>query len=212
VDGGRLGSAAAGRCDPRGARGRERVGAVPLTGSAPAVALRAATLADVPALERLIAASARLLCRGDYSEAQIEAALGSAFGVDSELIRDGSYFAAEAAGEIVACGGWSRRATLFGGDAQAGRRPELLDPARDAARIRAFFVRPDFARRGLGRALLERCEAEARAHGFRAAELMATLTGWRLYQAHGYRGETRREFELPGGVTIEFVPMRKELA
>jgi len=178
----------------------------------PHVSLRVATLADVPALEPLIAASARALCRADYSEAQIEAALRGAFGVDSELIRDGTYFAAEAAGEIVACGGWSRRATLFGGDAQAGRRPEPLDPARDAARIRAFFVRPHFARRGLGRAILERCEAEARAQGFRAAELMATLTGWRLYHAQGYRGEARQEFTLAGGVTIEFVPMRKELA
>jgi GNAT superfamily N-acetyltransferase len=178
----------------------------------PHVSLRVATLADAPALEPLIAASARALCRTDYSEAQIEAALRGAFGVDSELIRDGTYLAAEAAREIVACGGWSRRATLFGGDAQAGRRPELLDPARDAARIRAFFVRPDFARRGLGRAILERCEAEARAHGFRAAELMATLTGWRLYRALGYRGDARQEFTLPGGVAIEFVPMRKELA
>lgn len=166
----------------------------------------------MPALAGLIADSARELCRADYTEAQIEAALRGAFGVDSELIRDGTYFVAEANGALVACGGWSRRATLFGGDAQAGRRSELLDPARDAARIRAFFVRPEFARRGLGRALLERCEAEARSHGFRTAELMATLTGRRLYAVFGYVGEARRSFELPGGVAIDFVPMRKPLA
>src|SRR5687767_8973427 len=110
--------------------------------------VRKATLEDRPALEKLIAESARGLSRGDYTESQIEAALGGAFGVDSELIRDGTYFVAEADGRLVGCGGWSKRKTLFGSDAQPGRRSELLDPARDSARIRAFFVHPDWARRG----------------------------------------------------------------
>jgi GNAT superfamily N-acetyltransferase len=148
--------------------------------------LRKATLADVPQLAELIAASARGLSADDYSAAQVEAALDGAFGVDTELIHDGSYFVAGAAQELVGCGGWSRRSTLFGGDKQPGRRSALLDPARDAARIRAFFVRPAWARQGIGRALLERCEQEARAHGFRAIELMATLPGERLYDRFGY--------------------------
>lgn len=173
--------------------------------------LREATLEDVPVLERLVSESARGLSRQDYTEEQIEAALGTALGVDRQLIRDGTYFVAEAEGEVVGCGGWSWRGTLFGGDAQAGRRSDALDPARDAARIRAFFVRPDWARCGIGRALLHRCEAEARARGFRSAELMATLPGERLYGAFGYCGAERIEHRLSGGVVIQFVPMRKQL-
>lgn len=175
-----------------------------------AVALRKATLDDVPLLEMVIAESARALTRGDYTDAQIEAALGSAWGVDTELIRDGTYFAAETGGEIVACGGWSRRKTLFGGDQQLGRESAVLDPAVESARIRAFFVRPRWARRGIGRAILERCEAEARGHGFRSAELVATVTGQRLYRVFGYVGEDRIAYPLRKGVTIEFVPMRKD--
>lgn len=171
--------------------------------------LRLATLADVPALRRLIAASARGLQRGDYTEAQIDAALRSAFGVDSQLIADATYFVVEAAGAPVACGGWSFRRTLFGSDDQPGRQADRLDPTCEAARIRAFFVDPAWARRGLGRALLARCEAEARAAGFVAAELMATLSGVRLYAALGYQAAAPQEVSLPGGVPITFVPMRK---
>jgi GNAT superfamily N-acetyltransferase len=126
------------------------------------------------------------------------------------LIRDGTYFVVEVEGKIVACGGWSRRKTRFGADAQAGRESDVLDPARDAARVRAFFVHPNWARRGIGRVLLERCEAEARAHGFRAAELVATLPGHRLYSRYGYRGDERIAYPLRGGVTIEFIPMKKD--
>lgn len=176
------------------------------------LSLRKATLEDRASLEVLIADSARGLSRGDYTSEQIEAALGAAFGVDSELIRDGTYFVAEAEGSIVGCGGWSQRTTLFGGDAQPGRQSELLDPTRDSARIRAFFVRSDRARQGIGRAILERCEAEAREHGFRSAELLATLPGERFYRALGYIGEERTEHRLREGVTIEFVPMTKDLA
>jgi GNAT superfamily N-acetyltransferase len=174
--------------------------------------LRKATLDDRPALERLIAESARGLSRPDYTDAQIEAALGSAFGVDSELIADGTYFVAEADGRIVGCGGWSRHATLFGGDAQPGRRSDLLDPSRDSARIRAFFVHPQWARRGIGRAILEECEAEALAHGFQSVELLATLPGHRFYRTLGYSGDERVAHELKDGVTIDFIPMRKPLA
>ena len=183
-----------------------------MTSGPAGVSLRTATLEDVPVLERVIAESARGLSRQDYTDAQVEAALGSAFGVDSELIRDGTYFVAEQGGEIVACGGWSRRQTRFGSDRQPGRQSAVLDPARDAARIRAFFVRPDWARRGIGKALLERCEAEALAHGFRAVELVATLPGRRLYKAFGYAEGEPFTHRLEDGVTIEFVPMRKELA
>ncbi len=172
---------------------------------------RRATLEDVPGIERLIAASARGLSRDDYLPEQIEAALGSALGVDTQLVRDGTYFVAEADERLVACGGWSFRKTLFGADGRADREPEALDPARDAARVRAFFVHPDWARRGLGRTTLELCEAEARKAGFASAELMATLPGVRLYQACGYQAQPPIEHPLPGGLSIRFVPMRKHL-
>ncbi len=129
-----------------------------------------------------------------------------------ELIRDGTYFVAESEAGIVACGGWSRRRKLFGADAQGGRQSELLDPTRDSARIRAFFVLPDWARLGIGQTLLECCEIEARKSGFRSAELMATLPGQRLYQAYGYTGDERIDYPLSGGLTIAFVPMKKVLA
>jgi GNAT superfamily N-acetyltransferase len=173
--------------------------------------LRAATLDDAPALERLIAASARGLSRGDYTDAQIEAMLGGAMGVDRQLIRDGTYVVAEAGAAPVGCGGWSRRRTLYGADAGPGRAPELLDPAREATRIRAFFVHPDWARRGIGRRLLAHCEAAARAAGFGAAELLATLPGARLYRACGYVAGPPTWIPVGGGLTIECVPMRKEL-
>jgi GNAT superfamily N-acetyltransferase len=176
-----------------------------------AFTMRPATLGDVPHLEALIALSARVLSRGDYTVEQVEAALGNAFGVDTELIRDGTYFVVEAAGAIVACGGWSRRRTLFGADGRAGRESALLDPSADAARVRAFFVHPDWARRGIGTALLERCEHDARAAGFRSVELMATLPGRRLYEARGYDAGDPIEHPLSGRVSIQFVPMRKRL-
>ena len=170
---------------------------------------RRASLYDVPAIQRLIAVSARGLSREDYSDVQIDAALGSALGVDSQLIRDGTYFVAEADATLIACGGWSWRKTLFGGDVEPGRQPESLDPTREAARIRAFFVHPDWARQGLGRTMLELCEAEARRTGFTSAELMATLPGERLYRRCGYESRDAIEHTLPGGIGIQFVPMHK---
>jgi GNAT superfamily N-acetyltransferase len=173
--------------------------------------LRTAARADQGALHHLIARSARELGAQDYKPEQIEAALLGAFGVDTQLIDDGTYFVAELDGKLVGCGGWSRRRTLFGGDSHAERDAGELDPRVDAAKIRAFFVDPDHARRGIGRALLERCETEARARGFTRFELMGTLPGVRLYQALGYTPGAMVHYPVSQGVTIEFMPMRKEL-
>ncbi len=172
--------------------------------------LRKAALDDRPAISQLIKLSARRLSREEYSDEQIEAAINSVFGVDTELIRDGTYFVAEAEGRLIGCGGWSKRRTLFGGDQYAERESAAIDPAREAARIRAFFVHPAWARRGVGRAILERCEHEASACGFRSLELMATLPGVKFYRSLGYEGDERVTYELEGGTTIDFVPMRKE--
>jgi GNAT superfamily N-acetyltransferase len=172
--------------------------------------LREARLDDRPALEALIARSIRALGAGDYTGPQIEAALRGAFGVDTQLIRDRSYFVVEdAEGRMVGCGGWSRRRTLFGSDAREGRDAAELDPAVDAAKIRAFFVDPGAARRGIGSRLLSHCEAQARAHGFRRFELMGTLPGVRLYAARGYRAQAPIEHRLGPDLTITFVPMEK---
>jgi ribosomal protein S18 acetylase RimI-like enzyme len=171
--------------------------------------LRRARLEDVAALQGLIATSARALGSADYSAEQIEGALRGAFGVDTQLIRDGSYFVIEAGKRLVGCGGWSRRRTLFGSDARSDRDATELDPATDAARIRAFFIHPDFARRGLGTRLLDACERDAVAHGFTRLELMATLPGVRLYEARGFRGTEYVDWPLRDGLTIRFLPMSK---
>src|ERR1700678_1922130 len=148
--------------------------------------LRNATFADIPPLNALIARSARGLSTQDYRPAQIEGALRGAFGVDTQLLADQTYFVAEEGGRCVGCGGWSYRSTLFGGDARAGRDSSLLDPRTQAAKIRAFFVDPDSARRGIGTLLLDHCESEARARGFSRVALMATLPGVKLYARRGY--------------------------
>jgi GNAT superfamily N-acetyltransferase len=174
--------------------------------------LRVATLADAPALRPLIERSIRSLGAADYTQAQIEGALKGAFGVDTQLIRDGTYFVAVTAAQaLVACGGWSRRRTLFGSDTRAERDESWLDPRTEAAKIRAFFVDPAHARRGLGRAILERSEAEAQAAGFAALELMATLPGVRLYERYGYRAGAPVSHPLTGELSIRFVPMSKRL-
>jgi GNAT superfamily N-acetyltransferase len=174
--------------------------------------LRLATSADEPILRELIAHSVRELGANDYSRQQIDAALAGAFGVDTALIRDRTYFVVvNATGEIAGCGGWSRRKTLFGSDARADRDEGFLDPDRDAARIRAFFIHPDHARRGLGRLILERCEMEASEAGFAALELMATLPGRRLYEQCGYLPDEPIEYPVGDGEVIMFVPMRKQV-
>jgi GNAT superfamily N-acetyltransferase len=174
--------------------------------------LRKATLDDQPALTALIARSARELSREEYRPEVVEGALRGAFGVDSQLIRDGTYFVVESAeGALVGCGGWSYRRTLFGSDSGPGRDASKLDPSVDAAKIRAFFIDPAHARRGLGTLLLNHCESEAAARGFTRFEMMATLPGQKLYAARGYAAIGHVTHELAAGLTIEFVPMRKEL-
>ena len=179
----------------------------------PNLHLRQATLSDLKSLEALIAVSARRLGAAYYSAAQIEGALGGAFGVDTMLIRDGTYFLitdTDTQGSIVACGGWSRRRTLFGSDARAERDESWLDPRTEAAKIRAFFVNPAYARQGLGRAILERSEAEARQAGFTSLTLMATLPGVPFYERQGYVAGPAINYPLPGGLEIRFVPMSKQ--
>ena len=172
--------------------------------------LRNATLADEPALRDLIACSIRGLGSGDYTPEQIEAALRGAFGVDTALIRDETYFVAvTGTGEFAGCGGWSQRRTLFGSDARADRDDAPLDPRCDAAKIRAFFIHPGHARQGLGRQILEHCEARAMQAGFSAFELMATLPGKRLYEKCGYLSGTPIQHPVPGGLEITLVPMKK---
>jgi GNAT superfamily N-acetyltransferase len=174
--------------------------------------LRAATPADEFELKELIARSIRALGLDDYSSDQIEAALTGAFGLDTSLIRDGTYFVAITdTGEIVGCGGWSRRRTLFGSDSRGSRDDTLLDPRSEPAKIRAFFIDPNHARRGIGRAILERSEAQAIRAGFSALELMATLPGRRLYEKCGYVARDAVQIPLQGDLQITFVPMRKDL-
>lgn len=163
-------------------------------------ALRLAKHADIPALQQLIARSGRALSAGYYSKSQADALTRHVFGVDTQLIEDRSYFVIEHEDRIVACGGWSARRTLFGGDqAKCGPDP-LLDPATESARIRAFFVDPSMARRGLGRQLLVACIAAARQAGFNSLELVSTMPGEPLYLASGFAVHERFELDLPGGV------------
>lgn len=176
----------------------------------PLPTVRIAVPSDVSALETLIAASARQLSQGFYAEREIEAAITHVFGIDSDLLADRSYFVAEIGSVPVGCGGWSTRRTLFGGDRFATREPGRLDPKVDPARIRAFFVAPGHARRGVGAALLAASEAAAVQAGFGATALMATLPGVPFYAHHGYRADAEILFDC-GGVDVRFVPMSKQL-
>ena len=169
--------------------------------------IRPAQQDDIAALQDLIERSARALSVQDYSGQQIDSLVRYVYGVDSQLIADGTYFVIEREDEPLACGGWSKRGTLFGGDQAKGAIDPLLDPSTDAARIRAFFVHPDAARQGLGRRLLETCIAAARQAGFRRLELMATLPGERLYRALGFQSAPAVEHQMPDGVRVRFVPM-----
>jgi GNAT superfamily N-acetyltransferase len=199
---------------------------VPLT--AQAINIRLAVSADIPVLRALIDASVRGLQAQDYTPTQIEGALRTVYGVDSQLIADGTYFVAEAdspqpvaepedAGAthassqplIVGCGGWSKRKTLFGGDHWSGRQDALLDPLHDAAKIRAFFVHPAWARRGIGGLILEACESAAQAAGFTRFEMGATLTGVPFYQAKGYVALEHLGVPLADGESLPIVRMAK---
>lgn len=173
--------------------------------------VRQATLEDREEITRLIAESARRLSREHYADDQIEAAIASVFGVDTTLIEDGTYFVAEQDGELIGCGGWSKRKTLYGGDQYSHRDTAMIDPASEPSRIRAFFVHPEHARKGVARAILSVCESEAKTHGFGALELLSTLPGIKFYEANGYSAIGNFDLELTGGVKLQFVPMRKQL-
>lgn len=173
--------------------------------------IRRATAGDVPALNALIARSGRILSRGYYTDAETDSALRYVFGVDSALIADGTYFVVEEAGTTLGCGGWSRRRTLYGGDQRPMGDADLLDPATEPARIRAFFVAPEAARRGVGRALLDACMQAAGEAGFRSLELMATLPGVPFYLASGFVEIEPVADTLPDGVVLRFVRMRRGL-
>lgn len=171
--------------------------------------LRLALQTDVPAMEALIARSGIELSAGFYTPQQAAAITHHVFGVDSQLVQDQTYYLIEDAGEVIACGGWSKRNTLFGGDQTKLGPDPLLDPASQAARIRAFFVAPHRARQGLGRQLLSHCSAQAALAGFRSLELAATMPGVPLYLAAGFAQVEEIELDLPGGVVVGLVRMRR---
>ena len=186
--------------------------------------VRTATPEDIPHLREIIESSVRTLQANDYTPTQIEAALHSVYGVDTQLIADGTYFAVEVAAPSpqvtshesratapIACGGWSKRKTLYGGDQYAQREDSLLDPARDAAKIRAFFVHPQYARRGIGTLILEACENAARAAGFTRLEMGATLSGVAFYRAKGYAPLENLRVPLSNGEMLPIVTMSKEI-
>ncbi len=184
--------------------------------SAVNLSIRLAAPADVPALADLIDASVRGLQSRDYTPAQIDGALRAVYGVDTQLIADGTYFVVESGPGalvgvpvIVGCGGWSKRKTLYGGDRFQAREDSLLDPRCDAAKIRAFFVHPAWARRGIGAMILEACESAAVGAGFTRLEMGATLTGVRFYLAKGYRAVEDLAVPLPDGEALPIVRMEK---
>ena len=174
------------------------------------VQIRLATMADIPVLEELIRESVSNLSAGFYTGTQIETALSHIFGVDTQLILDETYFIAEIDHMIAGSGGWSKRETLFGGDQMKSGEPDrLLDPANEAARLRAFYVHPRWSRRGVGSRVLTECETAAKLAGFNRIELVATLPGERLYAARGYERVGAMQLETPGGQSLAAFRMRK---
>lgn len=185
------------------------------------LSLRPATLDDIPTLNALIERSARQLSIGFYTPAEIDAAVKYVFGVDTNLVADGTYFVVHDGAVLAGCGGWSRRRTLYGGDqrpvdADAPGEAQVptndqLQPGVEAAKVRAFFVSPDFARRGVGRFLLDACLAAAAQAGFTRVELMATLPGVPFYAALGFRPMREVTDRLPDGTPLRFVQMDREI-
>lgn len=173
--------------------------------------VRVATDGDLAAIRALIPRSVRGLSVGYYTPREVESSIRYVFGPDTQLIADGTYFVAESGGEVVGCGGWSARRTLYGGDQAKDADDPRLDPATEAARIRAFFVHPDHARRGIASAIYDACVAAARAAGFRSLELMATLPGEPLYRTFGFHPVEQVESVLPDGVPIRFVRMARDI-
>jgi GNAT superfamily N-acetyltransferase len=183
------------------------------------IRIRLAVAAEIPVLQKLIEASVRKLQAEDYTPEQIEGALTTVFGVDTQLIADGTYLVAETKPDsgssqaqpfIVGCGGWSKRKTLYGADQWTDRHDDLLDPRRDAAKIRAFFIHPDWARRGVGSLLLAACEDAAKGAGFTRFEMGATLTGAKLFGVKGYQRVETVSIPLANGASLPIVHMRKE--
>lgn len=175
-----------------------------------ALTIRPAVEADIPALKSLMGRAIEQLLPAFLSSQEV-AASHEVMGLDTQLIADGTYFVVEAEGAIAGCGGWSRRATLFGGDHSAGRDAALLDPAVEAARVRAMYTDPDFTRRGVGRLILETCEAKAAAEGFSRCEMAATMAGEPLYAACGYARIEPFEAATSAGVKVPLVRMGKSL-
>jgi GNAT superfamily N-acetyltransferase len=178
----------------------------------PTPRFRLATEPDVPAVRRLIETSVRGLSEPLYSRQQIDSALRYLLGPDSQLIADGTYYLADVGGEVIASGGWSRRQTLHGGDQFKHGDDALVDPNREPARIRAFFVDPRWARRGIGGLMFHICSSAARAAGFRELELTATLPGEQLYATLGFAVVERGAVTMPDGVALETALMRRSLA
>lgn len=172
---------------------------------------RLATLTELAELRRVMEASIRHLVGAYLDPARVEASF-EIMGVDTQLIEDETYFVVECENRIVGCGGWSRRATLFGGDHSAGRDARLLDPATEPARVRAMYTHPDFARRGVGRLVLSLCEAAAAREGFRSLELAATVAGEPLYLACGFSIIERIEVPTSKAVTVPVARMTKHIA
>jgi GNAT superfamily N-acetyltransferase len=177
--------------------------------AAPALTHRLARLDDMPALKALMDTAIGELQKGFLEPDQI-AASRAIMGLDSQLIEDGTYFVVESGGQIAGCGGWSRRNTLYGGDHSPGRNAVLLDPDTDAARVRAMYTNPAFARRGVGRLILNLCEAAAAAAGFKRVELAGTLSGEPLYRSCGYEPIERFEDDR-GGAPVPLVRMGKAI-
>lgn len=175
------------------------------------IEIRLSLAQDVSHLKQLIEESVRALSIGYYNPQQIESALVHIFGVDTQLIADGTYYSAVAGEQIVGCGGWSKRKTLYGGDQMKAAEDNLLDPAHDAARIRAFFVHPQWARQGIGKRIILMCEDAARKEGFRSMELVATLPGEPLYAAMGYAVTKRFDVTMPDGEVLPVAHMVKAL-
>ena len=171
---------------------------------------RLAELDDVPVLRALMDAAISELLQPFLNKAEIAASF-HVMGLDTQLIRDGTYFCIEYNGNIVGCGGWSRRATLFGGDHSSGRDAALLDPTKEPARVRAMYTHPAYVRKGVGRLILALCEGAAAKEGFFRAELAATLAGEPLYRACGYTEVERFTADTPSGVAVPLIRMGKQL-
>jgi GNAT superfamily N-acetyltransferase len=171
--------------------------------------IRTAGLADIAEIEAMIARSVMELMGQEYSLEQRRASIGPLFGVDRQIIEDGTYYVVEHAGRLVGSGGWSFRRTLFGGDGVANRDNSRLDPDVDPAHIRAFFIDPGAARAGIGTQILLQSEADAAARGFSRYDMMATLTGRPFYARHGYRAGSAFSYTLPGGLGFPLVHMGK---